>query len=172
MKLAVICLWGGALAAVGCAEAGRGPTSPSAMAGGSVVAATLSDSDETASPSSAAAPRSGALLVTKECSGYTGEAGSFCTITASNVKAIEVDSTILYLQPATLFTPAGSDVVLDVPGPGNNQAFGHCSLATGVCTFSGGTGKFTKFQASVAVSSNEDFSLWYWNGTFSFIPGD
>src|SRR5439155_7679609 len=98
-------------------------------------------------PSLSASPRSGDLHVTKECSGYTGGAGSFCTITSSNVKAIEVGSRIVYLQPANLFTSSGSDVVLDPPGPGNNKAFGHCSLFLGVCTFSGGTGKFTWFDA-------------------------
>jgi hypothetical protein len=67
---------------------------------------------------------------------------------------------------------AVSDVVLDPPGPGNNTAFGHCSLALGVCTFSGGTGEFTWFQASVDVAPNDDFSLWYWDGTFSFSPRD
>ena len=51
--------------------------------------------------------------MTKECSGYTGGAGSFCTITSSNLNSIEVDSRILYLQPELLFTPSGSDVVLD-----------------------------------------------------------
>jgi hypothetical protein len=34
----------------------------------------------------ASSPRSGALHVTKECSAYTGLAGSFCTITSSNLK--------------------------------------------------------------------------------------
>jgi hypothetical protein len=112
--------------------------------------------------------------VTKECSGYTGGAGSFCTITSSNVQAIEVGSTILYLQPDQLFTPSGSDVVLDPPGDarGNNTASGNCSLALGVCTFSGGTGKFTGFHASVDVSHNDDYSLWYWEGTYSFSPRD
>ena len=81
--------------------------------------------------------RSGDLHVTKECSGYTGGAGSFCTITSSNVKAIEVGSKILYLQPDRLFTPSGSDVVLNPPGPGNNTALGNCSVALGVCTFLG-----------------------------------
>ncbi|MGZ4391588.1 MAG: hypothetical protein ACXVRK_05635, partial [Gaiellaceae bacterium] len=75
----------------------------------------------------ASSPRSGALSVTKECSGYTGFAGSFCTITSSSLAAIPVGSRINYLQPADLFTPAGSDVVLDTPGPGNNEAFGNCS---------------------------------------------
>ena len=163
MKFVVIgCLCAGAMAAVGCAD-GRGiPTSPSASGAVSSLAAT----------SLSASPRSGDLDVTKECSGYTGGAGSFCTITSSNVKAIEVDSRILYLQPDQLFTPSGSDVVLDPPGPGNNKAFGHCSLAVGVCTFSGGTGKFTGFHASVNVSHSDDYSLWYWEGTYSFSPQD
>ena len=172
----VVCLCGGALAAVGCAD-GRGlPTSPSATAAVSGMAATARGNEGTAGQAVAAAlsasPRSGDLRVTKECSGYTGGPGSFCTITSSNVQAIEVDSKIVYLQPDQLFTPSGSDVVLDPPGPGNNTAFGHCSLALGVCTFSGGTGKFTWFQASVDVSHNDDFSLWYWEGTYSFSPRD
>jgi hypothetical protein len=157
MRFVVLgCLCAGVLAAVGCGD-GRGvPTSPSASAAAGTAAESLS------------ASRSGDLVVTKECSGYTGGPGSFCSITSSNVKAIEVDSKILYLQPDKLGSPEGSDVVLDPPGPGNNKAFGHCSLASGVCTFSGGTGKFTGFQASVDVTANGDFSIWYWNGTYSF----
>jgi hypothetical protein len=165
----------GALAAVGCAD-GRGvPSRPSACAGVAGLAATAPGNEGTnrpaASPSLSASPRSGDLHVTKECSGYTGGAGSFCTITSSNVKAIEVDSRILYLQPDQLFTPVGSDVVLDLPGPGNNTALGNCSLAVGVCTFSGGTGKFTSFSANVLVSppTEEDPENWLWDGTYSLV---
>ena len=161
MKFVVICLCAGALAAVGCGDRRGVPTSPSASGSGGSL-----------DPSLSASPRSGDLQVTKECSGYTGGPGSFCRITSSNVKAIEVDSKILYLQPDKLATPSGSDVVLDLPGPGNNKAFGHCSLASGLCTFSGGTGKFTGFQASVDVTANDDFSVWYWNGTYSFVLRD
>jgi hypothetical protein len=118
---------------------------------------------------SASSPRSGDLHATKECSGYTGAAGSFCMITSSNLAAIEVDSKITYLQPAALLTPAGSDVVLDLPGPGNNAAFGNCSLAVGHCTFWGGTGKFTWFHASVTVSYLGGLD-WAWDGTYSFVP--
>ena len=172
--VAIACLGAGALVAVGCAD-GRGvPTSPSASAAVSGLAATAPGNEGTARQADAqklsASPRSGDLHVTKECSGYTGGAGSFCTITSSNVKAIEVGSRILYLQPDQLFTPLGSDVVLDPPGPGNNTAFGHCSLALGVCTFSGGTGKFTWFHARVDVTHSPDFSLWFWEGTYSFNP--
>lgn len=120
---------------------------------------------------SASSPRSGDLNVTKECSGYTGAAGSFCTITSSNLPAIEVGSKIVYLQPAALLTPAGSDVVLDLPGPGNNAAFGNCSLAVGHCSFRGGTGKFEWFHASVAVSHLGGLD-WAWSGTYSFSPKD
>lgn len=122
---------------------------------------------------SATSTRSGHLSVTKECSGFTGAAGSFCRITTSSLKAIEVGSKIIYLQPANIGTPGGSDVVLDLPGPGNNTASGHCALdpatGNGLCTFSGGTGKFTWFHGSVNVSylGGRDFG---WEGTYSFSP--
>lgn len=172
MKFVVIGSLCAGMLVAGCAD-GRGiPTSPSATAAGSGLAAI-----ESASPL-AAAPRSGELQVAKECSGYNGEAGSFCRITASNVKAIEVDSTILYLDPPALLTPSGTDVVLDTPGAGNNKAFGHCALdpatGMGLCTFSGGTGKFTWFSATAHVSppTLEDPINWHWDGTYSFNPRD
>jgi hypothetical protein len=115
----------------------------------------------------ASSPRSGALHATKECSGFKGLAGSFCTITSSSLDAIEVGSRVVYLQPASNKTPAGSDVVLFTPGPGNNTAFGHCSTYFGLCTFSGGTGKFWRFHASVVVTHLTGLN-WAWNGTYSF----
>jgi hypothetical protein len=119
-------------------------------------------------------PRSGDLHVTKECSAYAGRAGEFCTITSSNLKQIEVGSRVVYAKAAGA-TSLDSDVVLDPPGPGNNIAFGHCALefATGLgrCTFSGGTGKFTQFHASVVVSYLGGRN-WAWDGTYSFRPRD
>ena len=98
----------------------------------------------------------------KECSEYTFEAGSFCTFTSSNIKAIEPGDRIVYAQaagPGSLDT----DVVI-AAGPGNFAA-GHCTLVfaslPGRCTFSGGTGKFTHFRASVAVSVDAT-GLWHW----------
>ena len=171
MKFMVIgCLCAGALAGVGCADGLAVPTSPSASAAVSSLAETAAAHEGTTrpavSPSLSASPRSGDIHVTKVCG-----PGPVCTITASNVKAVEVGSKIHYLQPDQLFTPSGSDVVLNPPGPGNNTAFGHCSLSLGVCTFSGGTGKFTWFHGSVAVSQSPD-SLWHWEGTYSFTPRD
>jgi hypothetical protein len=116
-------------------------------------------------------PRSGDLQATKECTEFTGLAGSFCTITSSTLKEIEVGSRVLYLQPASNKTPVGSDVILYTPGPGNNTAFGHCSTYFGLCTFSGGTGKFTWFDARVVVTFLGKPN-WAWSGTYSFSPHD
>jgi hypothetical protein len=122
--------------------------------------------------------RSGTLRVTKECPDYHGLANEICTITSANIREIERGSTITYLSDAS---PAGildSDVILDLPGPGNNQAFGHCALnlgtGVGVCTLSGGTGKFTWIHARVDVSrlgdpTSTDFA---WDGSYRFSPRD
>lgn len=178
-RVVITCLCGAALAAVGCADGSVNPVSPSASPAVSSPAAT--GSGTVASLVSASFPRSGEFHVTKECSppGYTGQAGDFCTITSSNLDAIEVGSRVVYAQAADfLSSPPSldSDVVLDLPGPGNNTAFGHCRLnfatGSGLCTFSGGTGKFTHFHASVDVSPPTDGVNWHWTGTYSFDPRD
>lgn len=129
------------------------------------------DHDPTLSVSAAvSSARSGPLNIRKECSTYTGHAGEICTITSSNLKAIPVGSTVRYAQDAVNGL-LDTDVILDPPNPGNNLAFGHCtlSLVTGVgtCTFSGGTGKFTWFHAEVDVSplGGPDFA---WDGTYHY----
>ena len=115
--------------------------------------------------------RSGALHATKECSQYDGQAGSFCTITSSNLKAIDVGSKVIYVQAAGA-AGLDSDLVL-YTGPGNS-ALGHVTLSfatlSGVLTFSGGTGQFRGFEASVIVTYNPNTNLWYWDGTYSFNP--
>jgi hypothetical protein len=114
--------------------------------------------------------RSGDLHVTKECSEYKGLAGEFCTITSSSLEEIEVGSKVVYAQAASEGS-LDTDVVLDA-GSGNT-ATGHVKLdlATdaGTATFSGGTGKFTGFQAQVDVSTDSD-EVWHWDGTYSFSP--
>jgi hypothetical protein len=118
----------------------------------------------------ATSPRSGALHATKECSEYFGLAGQFCTITSSNLKQMPVGSRVVYASAAGA-TSLDSDIVLDPPGPGNNTAVGHVVLdfltGLGTVTISGGTGKFTKFHASVDVSYLGGVN-WAWDGTYSF----
>ena len=113
---------------------------------------------------------SGALRVTKECSAYTGQAGSFCTITSSSLPEIPVGSKVVYASAAGA-TALDTDVVLTPAGQTRNAAIGHCALnfatGAGLCTFSGGRGRFAPFQARVNVShmSGPD---WAWDGTYSF----
>jgi len=121
-------------------------------------------------PGVAASPRSGDLHMTKECSEYTGQAGSFCTFTSSNIKAIDPGDRIVYARAAGLVS-LDTDVVV-VAGPGNVAA-GHCARVTasrpGRCTCSGGTGKCTPFHARAAVSVDAT-GLWHWDGTYVFSP--
>lgn len=172
-RVVSVCFCAAALAAGGCADGSVNPVSPTASPGVSSLATTGAG---TVASLSASFPRSGDLHVTKECSEYTGHAGDVCTITSSDVTEIEVGSKIVYAQAANFTTLSlDSDVVLDVPGPGRNTAFGHCHLSfvtgIGLCTFSGGTGKFTHFHASANVSylGGPNYA---WDGTYSFEPRD
>lgn len=113
-----------------------------------------------------ATPRSGALHVTKECSEYDGLAGSFCTITSSNVPQIKAGMRVVYLRA---FGENGldSDIVLS-RGHGS-AAFGHVVLngTTSRVTFSGGTAALARFHAEADVSVDAA-GVWHWEGTYSF----
>jgi hypothetical protein len=119
--------------------------------------------------------KNGKLHVTKNCSEYTGAAGSFCTITSSNLAEIKVGTKVFYDQAAGI--PTGmldSNVVLDA-GTGD-WAVGRCTLdlstTLGLCTFSDGTGDFAGFSARVDVSPfpPPDAVDIHWDGTYSFNP--
>jgi hypothetical protein len=116
----------------------------------------------------AASPRGDELHVTKECSAYTGLAGSYCTFTSSSLGAIKVGSKIYYASAAGAAS-LDSDVLI-VVGHGT-RATGHCALdfATGLgkCTFWKGTGQLAGFHASVAVSYLGGPN-WAWDGTYRF----
>jgi hypothetical protein len=115
-------------------------------------------------------PRSGELHVTKECSQYTGLAGGFCTITGSNLNAIDAGMKVIYASAAD-FTTLTLDSDLVLAGPGNNDAYGHVvlDLSTGLGTlrFTGGTGRFSGFQADVNVTCAATCA---WDGSYSFTP--
>jgi hypothetical protein len=127
-------------------------------------------------PSSAAntssSPRSGALHVTKECSHYNLGAGSFCTITSSNLSAVRPGSRVVYASAAGDPTPGVLDSDLVIDGPGDNTAFGHVVLdvptLTGIVTFSGGTGVFTHFHAGPLAVACPAFPDCSWDGPYTF----
>jgi hypothetical protein len=155
------------LALGGCS--GRDATSPTAdiSNASAVVSSSPSAGDNSDRDNSR---RSGALHVTKECSQYTRLAGSFCTITGSNLKQIAVGTKVIYLKdsgPSVLDT----DVILQPPGEGKSVAYGHVVLnlktALGEVTLSGGTGKFRGIRARADVTHLTGKN-WAWDGTYSF----
>ncbi len=72
----------------------------------------------------ASAPRSGDLHATKNCLGFTGDPGSYCLITSSNLPQIEVGSRIDYLQPPLLLPPLGATSSSTLPGRGTTWPSG------------------------------------------------
>lgn len=141
-----------------------------------------------------AAERNGELHVTKDCSEYTNDAGTYCTIESSNLGEL-VGAKVFYTQAvvgcdtgATTYpcpspapaTPEGGYIALDsnvvlYVGTGD-WVVGRCTLDlnnSGLCTFSDGTGKFTGFHGRVAVSytpTAADPYLFTWDGTYRFSP--
>ena len=114
-----------------------------------------------------------AFHATKDCSGFTGLAGAYCTIRSSNVKALKVGSKIFYVQVAGQ-TALDSDTVIYVKR--GNVATGHCFLrhATGVglCTMSDGTGTLAGFRPRVRVTADSSIpKLFHLDGTYSFSRG-
>jgi hypothetical protein len=114
-----------------------------------------------------------AFHATKDCSGFTGLVGAYCTIRSSNVKALKVGSKIFYLQAAGK-TAMDSDIVI-YAGPGT-VATGHCLLryatGAGLCTISDGTGTLAGFRFRVRVTASSSIpKLWHLDGTYSFNRG-
>jgi hypothetical protein len=124
--------------------------------------------------STRATERSGELHVTKECGQYDPvTAGSFCTITSSNINAIRKQMRVVYASAADLTAGVlDSDLVVD--GPGRNDAFGHVVLdlqaKSGVVTLDGGTGRFAHFHAAITVACPKFPELCTWDGPYSFVP--
>lgn len=146
------------------------PKSFLGLVAGTVLLVALGFSVSAASSQNQAPRQTKAFHATKDCSGFTGKAGGYCTIRSSNVKAIKVGSKIFYFQPDTK-TETDSDMVIYV-GPGT-VATGHCLLhfktSLGLCTTSDGTGALAGFHMRARVSADRTVpNLWHWDGTYSF----
>ena|SRR5256885_5945198 len=160
-----------ALAASGCG--GRDDPNPSDIASPSFSASARGDERS-------GSARSGTLHLSKECSAYTGLAGSFCTITKSSLSEIKVGTREFALKDANFAANSlESDGVLYVRD--GNLALNHCSIfdltATsgriGTCTFSGGIGQLRGFHADVVVSVDKnDPNIADFDGPYSFSKND
>jgi hypothetical protein len=93
-----------------------------------------------------AAPAMQPLKISKECSQYSGEAPSFCTITESNIAAIPAGTKVFYCRPvlgSPLFSSSSSVVIAVGKG---DSAIGYCvidetaSPPHGTCAFHAGSG--------------------------------
>ena len=151
----------------------RLPKSVLGVATGVVMVGALVFSVSAASSENQAPRGTQAFHGTKDCSGFTGLVGAYCTIRSSNVKALKVGSKIFYVQEAGK-TALDSDTVIYVKQ--GSVATGHCLLrhATGVglCTFSAGTGTLAGFRLRVRVRASSSIpKLFHWDGTYSFNRG-
>lgn len=113
-------------------------------------------------------PRSGTLHVTKECSEYTGQAGSFCTIASSNFDAIPIGSKVVYAEAATAAGGLDTDIVVNTPN--GDTAHGHVldsATQTGTVTLAGGTGELAELKADLVVAPVAAPS-YSWDGPYSY----
>lgn len=143
------------------------------LVAGAVLLVVLGFSVSAASSGNQALRETRVFHATKDCSGFTGLVGAYCTIRSSNVKALKVGSKIFYVQVAGK-TALDSDTVIYVNR--GSVATGHCLLrfATGVglCTISDGTGTLAGFRLRVRVTASSSIpKLWHWDGTYSFNRG-
>ena len=111
----------------------------------------------------------GTLKVTKECSKYTGEAGSYCTIVSSNCDAIANGSKIVYTEAATTSGGLDTDIVINTPN--GDIGYGHVVLdgatETGKVTLKGGTGQLSKLSGDLVIAPLEKPN-YSWVGPYSY----
>jgi len=120
-------------------------------------------------PPVSAAPAFQPLKIVKECSKYSGDIGSFCTVTESSLAAIPAGSMVFYYGPVTNSPLYSSTAVVLEAGVGNT-AVGYCILddqSVGLCAFSAGTGTLAGFQALLKVSVADAKQMTYhWDGGY------
>ena len=117
-----------------------------------------------------AAPSPTDIHIVKDCSAYTGETPSLCTISGSDMPALPPGAKVWYQGPVLTNNYFLSSNVLVDAGNGST-ATGYCifdSRATesaGLCTFWQGTGSLTGFTAILHVSI-DDVGVWHLDGVY------
>jgi hypothetical protein len=120
-------------------------------------------------PSVAASSPVHPLHLQKECSQFTGQPGTFCTFTSSNLGAIPVGSRAYYYGPELGANGRiWSSVVIVTPS--GDKGTGWCSVTfdpapDGTCAFWKGTGALRGFVAAVNVSVDAN-GIWFWDGIY------
>ena len=110
------------------------------------------------------------IHLVKDCSTYTGETPTYCTITVSDLAVIPPGTKVWYKGPVlTNSYFLSSEVTLDA-GHGDT-ASGYCifeaKTSVGLCTFWKGTGRLTGFTTVVDVTIDAT-GLWNWDGEYYF----
>jgi hypothetical protein len=113
------------------------------------------------------------LSVSKECSQYSGDVPSFCTITESSLDGLPAGTKVLYYGPVANNPNFSSNNVVLNDGVGNT-AVGNCIVyfgggPAGMCAFHAGSGKLAGFQAIVKVTV-DDKQVWHWEGEYLLPP--
>lgn len=143
----------------GCGS-GAGPslTSPVAPTSTSAASATTPTTPPASPPATMPVdPNATPIHLVKDCSTFTGEIPSYCSISSSDYPPIPVGAKVNYLGPL-LIDPhfLSSDVVID--DASGSTATGFCMFdprpteERGLCTFWEGTGALTGFTAIFVVS--------------------
>ncbi|WP_104663228.1 hypothetical protein [Ensifer adhaerens] len=115
-------------------------------------------------------PATQPLKIAKECSQFTGDTPSFCTITESNLEAIPAGTKILYYGPVVANPLFSSSTAVIAVGNGDS-AVGYCVVydtakpPLGTCAFHAGSGTLSGFQAIVKVTV-DDKQIWHWDGDY------
>jgi hypothetical protein len=113
-------------------------------------------------------PRTGTLHIEKECSEFTGEAGSFCTIVTSNFEAIPIGSKVVYQEAVTADGSLDSDIVVNTPDGG--AVNGHVVVdgaGNGTVTLSGGGGELSELKAELTVAPLDEPNF-TWDGSYTY----
>jgi len=136
--------------------------------GGAVIGAML-----LATPAPAAAPALADLKIVKECSQYTGDTPSFCTVIESNVAAIPKGTKIWYWGPDLgVADPVMTNSAALIDAGIGNTALGHCIVdqrdaanQVGMCAFSAGSGTLMGFNAIIKVTEDAQQNF-HWDGSY------
>jgi hypothetical protein len=106
------------------------------------------------------------LVIHKECSQFTGDVPSFCTIVNSTLSAIPPGTKVYYFGPQIDDPNYTSSLVVIKAGRGS-RATGYCSLlgVEGTCSFWEGTGALAGFHAAVQVT-HDGGPNFTWTGTY------